>query len=115
MHCCARVGHNVKLILRRMASSPDVIEKNKKIPKTLKLLDKICKIRDSQGHFASAKQIQRKIKGGSQSDWGLRFAEGLMTVSFTLKQRSGNSFNFLTRTFEARLKGDLAPSILDSS
>ena len=59
--------------------------------------------------------IWRKITGGSQSDWGLRFAERLLTVSFTLKQRSGNLFNFLTRTFEAHLKGSLAPSILDSS
>ena len=59
--------------------------------------------------------IWRKITGGSQSDWGLRFAERLLTVSFTLKQRSGNLFDFLTRTFKAHLKGGLAPSILDSS
>ena len=126
--------------------------------KTSKLLDKICKIRDSQGRLAGAKEIQsksanlgknllncfsdlwlflyeegmeptnnraerglrpavmwKKITGGSQSDWGLRFTQRLLTLSFRLKQRSGSSFNFLTRTFEPRLRGDLAPSILDSS
>lgn len=59
--------------------------------------------------------IWRKITGGNQSNWGLNFTERILTVSFTLKQRSGNLFEFLTQAFDAYLKGALAPSILNSS
>lgn len=59
--------------------------------------------------------IWRKISGGSQSDWGLNFTERLLTVSFTLRQRSGNLFEFLSRAFDAHLKGSSIPLLLDSS
>lgn len=54
--------------------------------------------------------IWRKISGGNQSDWGLAFTERLLTISCTLKQQSVNIFEFLTRSFEARIRASPAPS-----
>lgn len=59
--------------------------------------------------------VWRKISGGSQSDWGLRFVERVLTVSATLKQRGGNIFHFLTRSFQAYINGTSAPSVFDTS
>jgi transposase len=53
--------------------------------------------------------IQRKISGGSQSEWGLRFTERLLTVVLTFKQRSKNIFEFLTASFRAHIQGAQAP------
>jgi len=41
----------------------------------------------------------RKISLGSQSTWGARLIERLMTVAVTLQQRSKNVFFFLTELF----------------
>lgn len=56
--------------------------------------------------------IFRKISGGSQSEWGLRFIERLMTVVCTLRQNTGNVFEFLTKSFEAHLGARAPPSLL---
>ena len=57
--------------------------------------------------------IWRKISGGNQSDWGLRFTERLLTVTFTLKQRAGNVFEFLTQAFEAHIQDRPVTFVLD--
>lgn len=56
--------------------------------------------------------IFRKISGGSQSEWGLRFIERLMTVVCTLKQNTGNVFEFLTKSFQSHLGARAPPSPL---
>jgi len=45
--------------------------------------------------------ILKKISLGSQSTWGARLIERLMTVTITLQQRSKNVFFFLTELFES--------------
>ena len=54
--------------------------------------------------------IVRKISGGSQSDWGVRFTERVMSVVFTLKQRTQNVFEYLVNCFEARARAGPVPS-----
>jgi transposase len=56
--------------------------------------------------------IWRKVSGGNQSDWGLTFTERLLTTCCTLKQQSVNVFEFLTKSFEARIRASPAPSPL---
>jgi transposase len=56
--------------------------------------------------------IFRKLSGGSQSEWGLRFIERLMTVVCTLKQNTGNVFEFLTKSFQAHFGARSPPSLL---
>lgn len=53
--------------------------------------------------------IFRKLSGGSQSDWGARFTERLMTVVCTLKQNTMNTFTFLTEVFRAHQKARAPP------
>jgi len=59
--------------------------------------------------------IWRKLTGGNQSNWGLDFTERLLSVTCTLKQRSGNLFKFLTLAFQSHIQGNPIPSILDTS
>ena len=54
--------------------------------------------------------IARKISGGSQSEWGLRFTERIMSVVFTLKQRAQNVFEYFVNCFEARARDGPVPS-----
>lgn len=54
--------------------------------------------------------IARKISGGSQSEWGLRFTERVMSVVFTLKQRAQNVFDYFVNCFEARVRAGPVPS-----
>jgi transposase len=54
--------------------------------------------------------IFRKLSGGSQSEWGLRFIERLLTVTCTFKQNAKNLFTFLTDMFESHLGARSPPS-----
>lgn len=54
--------------------------------------------------------IVRKISGGSQSEWGLRFTERVMSIVFTLKQRAQNVFKYFVDCFEARARAGPIPS-----
>ena len=56
--------------------------------------------------------IWRKVSGGNQSDWGLIFTERLLTTCCTLQQQSVNIFEFLTKSFEARIRASPVPSPL---
>jgi transposase len=58
--------------------------------------------------------IQRKISGGSQSEWGVAFTERLLTVVYTFKQISKNVFDFLTESFRAHIQGAQAPPVFES-
>ena len=55
--------------------------------------------------------IARKLSNGSQSEWGIKFSERIMTVVCTLKQRAENVFEYLTRVFYARLEKGPAPPV----
>ena len=56
--------------------------------------------------------IWRKVSGGNQSDWGIEFTERLLTTCYTLRQKSMNVFEFLTKTFEAYIRASPGPSPL---
>jgi transposase len=56
--------------------------------------------------------IARKLSNGSQSEWGIKFSERIMTVVCTIKQRAGNVFEYLTQVFYARLEKGPAPPVL---
>lgn len=53
--------------------------------------------------------IFRKLSGGSQSEWGARMIERLMTVSCTLRQNARNLYVFLKDAFDAHLTGQPPP------
>jgi transposase len=55
--------------------------------------------------------IARKLSNGSQSEWGIKFSQRLMTVVCTLKQQAGNVFEYLTQVFYARLEKGPAPPV----
>lgn len=55
--------------------------------------------------------ISRKLSNGSQSEWGMRFNERIMTVACTLKQRVGNLFEYLTQVFYAHTEKGPAPPV----
>ena len=55
--------------------------------------------------------IVRKISGGSQSDWGMRFTERIMSVVFTLKQRAQNVFEYFVNCFQARARARPVPPL----
>lgn len=55
--------------------------------------------------------IARKLSSGSQSVWGIKFSERIMTVVCTLKQQAKNVFEYLTGMFYARLNRGPAPPV----
>lgn len=55
--------------------------------------------------------IARKLSNGSQSEWGTKFSERVMTIVCTLKQHTRNIFDFLTQLFEAALRGTPGPPV----
>jgi len=55
--------------------------------------------------------IARKLSNGSQSEWGIKYSERIMTVVCTLKQRAGNIFEYLTQMFYSRLEKGPAPPV----
>ncbi len=57
--------------------------------------------------------IYRKLTGGSQSEWGLKFVERLLTITCTCKQRAKNVFAFLTDIFHSHSCNGPAPPIFD--
>ena len=56
--------------------------------------------------------IARKLSNGSQSEWGTKFSERVMTVVCTLKQQTRNVFEYLTEVFCSRLEKGPAPLVL---
>ncbi|MDE3046678.1 MAG: transposase [Verrucomicrobiota bacterium] len=56
--------------------------------------------------------IARKLSNGSQSEWGTKFSERVMTVVCTLKQQARNVFEYLTEVFRSRLEKGPAPPVL---
>ena len=55
--------------------------------------------------------ILRKLSYGNQSDWGARFIERVMTVSYTLKQTSRNLLTFLSELFTSRVEARPPPPV----
>jgi transposase len=55
--------------------------------------------------------IARKLSNGSQSEWGIKYSERIMTIVCTLKQRARNVFEYLTRVFYSRLEKGPAPPV----
>jgi len=55
--------------------------------------------------------IARKLSNGSQSEWGIKYSERIMTVVCTIKQRAGNVFEYLTQLFFSRLEKGPAPPV----
>jgi transposase len=55
--------------------------------------------------------IFRKLSGGNQSEWGMRFTERVLTVACTLRQRAGNIFEYLVQSFEAHIHGTPGPPL----
>jgi transposase len=55
--------------------------------------------------------IWRKISGGSQSEWGITYAERLLTIVYTLRQRSKNLFEFLVESFRAHIQRARPPPV----
>lgn len=58
--------------------------------------------------------IWRKVSYGSQSEWGKRFVERVMTVIFTLGQQSKNSFEYFTECFKNFIYGGQSPPVYSS-
>jgi len=56
--------------------------------------------------------IARKLSNGSQSEWGTKYSERVMTVVCTLKQQTRNVFEYLTEVFRSRLEKGPAPPVL---
>lgn len=55
--------------------------------------------------------IVRKLSNGSQSEWGIRYSERIMTIVCTLKQQAGNVFEYLTQMFYSRFEKGPAPPV----
>jgi transposase len=56
--------------------------------------------------------IARKLSNGSQSEWGTKFSERILTVVCTLKQQAENVFDYMIRLFQSRLEKGPAPPVL---
>ena len=56
--------------------------------------------------------IMRKLSGGSQSEWGERFTERILTVICTLKQRAMDVLDYLGRVFQAYIRAGPIPSAI---
>jgi len=59
--------------------------------------------------------IRRKLSFGTQSDWGSRFVERMLTVSTTLRQQGRDVLGYLTEACRARQHQQDAPSILPAA
>jgi transposase len=58
--------------------------------------------------------LWRKSSFGTQSEAGSRFVERMMTVVNTLRQQKRNVLDYLTAACEARLRGEIPPSLLQT-
>jgi transposase len=56
--------------------------------------------------------IWRKVSGGTDSESGSRFVEGVLTIVATCRQRGRDVLGFLTECFRAGFEGRTAPSLL---
>src|SRR3954447_5566346 len=56
--------------------------------------------------------IYRKTSGGTESEAGSRFVERMLSVVATSRQQDFNVLDYLSRCYQARLDGKVAPSLL---
>ena len=56
--------------------------------------------------------IYRKTSGGTESEAGSRFVERMLTVVATCRQQEVHVLDYLTRSYQAYLDGQAAPSLL---
>jgi transposase len=59
--------------------------------------------------------IYRKTSGGTESEAGSRFVERMLSVVATCRQQEIDVLDYLTRCYQARLDGKVAPSLLPST
>jgi transposase len=59
--------------------------------------------------------IYRKLSGGTDSEAGSRFVERMLSVVATCRQQEVNVLDYLTRCYQARLDGEVAPSLLPTT
>ena len=59
--------------------------------------------------------LWRKSSFGTQSEAGSRFVERMMTVVATLRQQKRNVLDYLTAACEAHLRGEIYPSLLQTT
>ena len=59
--------------------------------------------------------ILRKLSLGSQSEWGARYVERLMTVAYTLKENGKDLFAFLVKLFQTDRETRAPPFPITSS
>ena len=59
--------------------------------------------------------IYRKLSGGTDSEAGSRFVERMLSVVATCRQQEVNVLDYLTRCYQARLDGKVAPSLLPTT
>ena len=56
--------------------------------------------------------IWRRISGGTDSADGSRFVERMLTLIATCRQQKRNVLDYLSSCFEAQLRGQKVPSLL---
>ena len=59
--------------------------------------------------------IWRRISGGTDSAWGSRFVERMLTVVVACRQQGQNVLDYLTSCFEADRRGHAHPSLLPAT
>ncbi len=59
--------------------------------------------------------IYRKLSGGTDSEWGSRFVERMLTVVATCRQQDINVLGYLTQCYQAHLDGQPIPALLPGS
>ena len=59
--------------------------------------------------------LWRKSSGGTESEWGSRFVERVLSVAATCRQQGRNVLEYLTGCFRAHVTGGPLPSLLVSN
>lgn len=59
--------------------------------------------------------IIRKLSYGTQSEWGSRFMERILTVNATCNQQNRSVLDFIRQACESKLTGSSAPSLIPES
>jgi transposase len=59
--------------------------------------------------------IYRETSGGTESEAGSRFVERMLSVVATCRQQEVNVLDYLTRCYQGRLDGQVAPSLLPTT
>jgi len=100
------------------SSSPKVVTKCREILKLQKALFTFVRITGVEPTNNTAERtirpavLWRKGSFGTDSENGSRFVERILTVVTTLRMQKRNVLDFLTEAVEARLRGELPPSLL---